>query len=100
MGIELEWFILLIVCIVGKSVFQRFEGETPLWRLIAKWFLTMGITYWLYSIAGHWGSLLFLGIFLSISITLHFVWCKWHGIHPLKATPTDKYYQLRGWHKE
>ena len=30
-------------------------------------------------------------------LTFHFVWCQRNGIHPLRATPRRRYYQLRGW---
>jgi len=30
-------------------------------------------------------------------LTVHFMWCRRHGIDPVHATPRRKYYALRGW---
>lgn len=32
-----------------------------------------------------------------ISATFHLVWRRCDGIDPLKATPSRRYYALRGW---
>jgi hypothetical protein len=100
MGLELEWFILLLICVIGKSIFNRFELETPVWRLILKWLITIAITYGLYVFGGHSWALGFIFGFLFLAISVHFLWCKYHDIHPLNATPQEKYYALRGWSSE
>ena len=33
----------------------------------------------------------------GVGLVAHFWICRRWGIHPLKATPRDKYYRLRGW---
>ena len=33
----------------------------------------------------------------AILRVFHFVWCRRHGIDPLRATPRRRYYELRGW---
>ena len=44
MGIELELLVLLVLSVVAKSVFARFEIETPAWRKILKWFVLIAVT--------------------------------------------------------
>jgi hypothetical protein len=97
MGIELEWFILLIISVVGKSVFQKFALQTPIWQQILKWVITIAITYGLYRLGGHQWALGFLFSFLGLGMALHFLWCGYHEINPWHATPKEKYYALRGW---
>ena len=96
MGIELELGALLAFAIVGQSAFARFEIETPVLRKIVKWFSLSGLTLVLYRFVGHWALLLPLALGLA-GATFHVVWCKRHGIDPLRATPSRRYYALRGW---
>jgi hypothetical protein len=96
MGVELELLLLLMLSVMGQSIFARFEIETPAWRKILKWFLVTTATLALYRAVGHWALMaLLLAAFLGT--TFHFVWCHKHGIHPLRATPHQTYYRLRGW---
>lgn len=93
---ELELVALLALCIVGPATFAVFEVETPAWRKILKWAVLCGLTLLLAQRAGHW-SLLLPGLLGVAGLTLHTVWCRRHGIHPLRATPRRRYYELRGW---
>lgn len=93
---ELELIILLIIQTTFISAFAKFEIETPLIKKLVKWFIIDGITIGLYFVAGHW-AVLFPIIALIPGTIYHFTWCKKNGIHPLKATPRKKYYELRGW---
>ena len=95
MGIELELFVLLARSVVGQSIFARFEIETPAWRKVLKWLIGGGGTLALYSIVGHW-ALLFPLLAAVVGTAFHFIWCRKHGIDPLRATPHRKYYHLRG----
>jgi hypothetical protein len=96
MGIELELGVLLAISIVGQSTFARFEIETPAWRKILKWSMMTGITIGLYAAAGHW-ALAFLALAAAAGLTVHFIWCRRHGIDAVRATPMHRYYALRGW---
>lgn len=96
MGIELEWFSLLIVHVLGSSIFGRFEVETPWWRLTLKWGIVILITYLVYRWIGHWAMLVIVLLGLAGTI-VHFTWCRKKGIDPWQATPRRKYYELRGW---
>ncbi len=95
-GIELELGVLLVMQIVGSTVFAVFEIEAARWRLILRWAVVAAGTLGLYAWVGHW-SLLFPLVMAAMGVTVHFVWCKKNGIHPLHATPRKRYYELRGW---
>jgi dolichyl-phosphate-mannose--protein O-mannosyl transferase len=96
MGIELELAVLLLISVFGQSTFARFEIEVPAWRKVLKWLTVIGVTLGLYLVIRHWALLVPLCIGAAGTI-FHFVWCRRNGIDPLRATPTRKYYQLRGW---
>lgn len=98
MGIELEWFTLLVIAISGEILFGRFEFGTALWKRFLKWGIVLSMTYGIYVVAGHW-ALAFILLLSAFGLSVHFVWCRRHGIHPLRATPRWKYYELRGWHE-
>ncbi len=95
-GIELELGILLGLLLVGPGIFAVFEVETPAWRKILKWSIVIGLTLGLYGPIGHWAAVVPVGL-AGIGSTIHWVWCRKNGIHPLRATPRRRYYQLRGW---
>ena len=97
MGIELELLVLLVISVLGQSIFARFEIETPAWRKVLKWSIVIAATLGLYLVVGHWSLILPL-VTAGGGTTFHFIWCHRHGIHPLQATPQRRYYELRGWH--
>ena len=96
MGIELELIILLLIQLTGTSLFARFEVETAAWKKISKWLIIDAITVGLFYIAGHF-ALLFPAVMLVLGLSIHFYFCRKHGIDPIKAIPRKKYYALRGW---
>lgn len=96
MGIELELGALLAFAIIGQSSFARFEIETPALRKILKWFGLSAATLVLFRYVGHWAVLLPCALGLA-GATIHFVWCRRNGIDPWRATPSRRYYALRGW---
>jgi hypothetical protein len=96
MGVELELAILIVIMILGWSFFAVFEVETPPWRKLTKWLVVAGGTVGLHALVGHWA----LAFPTAVGVTgaiFHFAWCRKHGIHPFRATPRRKYYELRGW---
>ena len=95
-GVELELVVLLLIMILGSSFFAVFEVETPPWRKVTKWLVITGGTVGLYALVGHW-ALAFPTAAALLGGTVHFVWCRRNGIHPFRATPRRKYYELRGW---
>lgn len=96
MGIEIELGALLFIQTIFISAFAKFEAETPVIRRIVKWFIIDSIAIALYFFFGNW-SMLFIVLSLVPGTIYHFNWCKKNGIHPWKATPRKKYYELRKW---
>ena len=96
MGIELELGVLLGLLLVGSEVFAPFEIGTPAWKKILKWSVVIGLTLALYGHLGHWAAVVPVGLG-GLGLAFHFVWCGKNGIHPLRATPRRRYYELRGW---
>lgn len=96
MGIELELGVLLLILLFGADIAAPFEVETPAWRKILKWSVIIAVTFALYGFIGHWALVAPVGL-ASLGLTVHFVWCRKNGIHPLRATPRRRYYELRGW---
>jgi hypothetical protein len=96
LGIELELGLLLVLQIVGSTIFAVFEIETEKWRLIFKWLIVASITVGLFFWIGHW-SLIAPILMSGLGTILHFKWCNENNIHPLHATPRRKYYELRKW---
>jgi len=95
-GVELELGVLLALVVVGEAVFGPFETETPAWKKVLKWTVVVALTTVPYRALGH----LVLAVPLvlgALGVAVHFSWCAKHGIHPLKATPRKRYYELRGW---
>jgi hypothetical protein len=93
---EIELIVLLTLQILANAFFGRFEGETPGWQKAMKWLALLGITLGLYRLVGHYSLIFPLGI-VVLALSLHFYGCKKNGIHPFKATPRRKYYEMRGW---
>ena len=96
MGIELELAVLLALVVIGTATFAIFEVETAPWRKILKWGMVIGVTLGLRLVVGHWSLLLPIGAGAAGAV-FHAVWCRRNGIHPFRATPRRRYYQLRGW---
>ncbi len=96
MGIRLELATLLTLSVLGSGFFAVFEIETSALRKVIKWLILIGTTLLLYLAAGHWSLVLPVGA-ASAGAIFHFKWCRKNGIHPLRATPRRRYYELRGW---
>ncbi len=93
---EIELGFLLALVILGTGIFARFEGETAWWRKVLKWTVLSGGTLLLARSIGHLALLLPAGLGL-LGVSFHFWWCRRNGIHPTKALPRRRYYELRGW---
>lgn len=96
MGIELELAVLLTLTTLGQVGFGQFETETSKTRRLLKWAIVDGATLGLYYAVGHW-ALLFPLVMAAAGLTFHLWWCRRNGIHPWRATPRRRYYELRGW---
>lgn len=96
MGIELELSFLLALVTLGQVGFGQFEVETSKVRRLIKWAFVYATTIGLYLVVGHW-ALAFPLVMAAIGLGFHFWWCGRNGIHPWRATPRRRYYELRGW---
>lgn len=96
MGIEVELAVLLALSVLGQSIFAAFEIETPAWRKILKWSIVVGLTLGLTPFVGHWALALPIAAGVA-GVAGHTLWCRRHGIDPLRGTPRRRYYELRGW---
>jgi hypothetical protein len=92
----LELSVLLALVTIGPAVFAVFEVESAPWRKVLKWGIVIALTLGLHRLIGHWSVLLPV-ILGAAGLTFHFYWCRRNGIHPWRATPRRRYYQLRGW---
>ena len=92
---EAELLSLFLLHTLGVAVFGKFESETPWWRPVLKWVILLGLISWGFSAIGHW-TLLIIGALGVAGLTFHFVWCRRNQIHPLRATPRKRYYELGG----
>jgi hypothetical protein len=89
--------VLFVIHLVGISVFKKFAAETAWWRMVLKWLVVGGIMYMLFTLYGIVTAIIFISSISVVGLVLHFVWCARHAIHPIKATPRKRYYELRGW---
>jgi len=96
MDLALDLSVLLAIAVLGPALFAVFEVETPAWRKILKWAAVIGLTLALRTLLGH-GALVLPALLAAGGMTAHFVWCRRHGIDPIRATPRRRYYELRGW---
>lgn len=90
------WMGLFVLCAVGTSVFDRFECETPAWKKVLRWTMAAVLSQAAASVWGYW-ALGVLAVLAVTGLTVHLTWCRRHGIHPLRATPRRRYYELRKW---
>lgn len=88
--------VLLGIQLFASTTFAKFEIETPLLRKLIKWLIIDGATIGLFYVIGYY-SILLPVVMIGIGTTYHVIWCKKNGIHPLKATPKKRYYELRCW---
>ncbi|MEK7265444.1 MAG: hypothetical protein AAB227_05015 [Pseudomonadota bacterium] len=95
-ALEATLLSMLVVAIVGQSVFAVFETETPVLRKIVKWTIVATIAAGSSFMIGYWAALVpwALGI---LGALFHVAWCARNKIDPLQATPRRRYYELRGW---
>jgi len=96
MGIELELGVLVGLVVIGTEIFAPFEVETPVWKKLVKWSFVIALTLGLYQYIGHWAAVVPVGL-AALGLSVHFIWCSRNGIHPIRATPRRRYYELRGW---
>ena len=98
------WFEVAIVSIiyaVGNMTFGHFEEQTPKWRRVGKYLLTIGIVIALSVYFGRTTAMIFLAAFFIPFLYVHAYYLpKKKGINGFTGEPKSKYYDFRKWNKD
>ncbi|MEX1238837.1 MAG: hypothetical protein WEB30_03940 [Cyclobacteriaceae bacterium] len=101
---ESLWFEVAIVSIiyaVGNMTFGHFEEQTPKWRRIGKYILTLVLIAGTSNFFGRAAAMTILALFLPPLLYIHaFYLPKKKGINGWTGEPKSKYYEFRGWDKD
>ena len=97
------WFEVAIVSIiyaVGNIVFGHFEEQTPKFRRIGKYILTLIIVCLVSVYLGRTIAMSFLAVFLIPLLYVHGYYLpRKKGINGWTGEPKSKYYEFRRWDK-
>lgn len=95
------WFEVAVVSIIyaaGNIFFGHFEEQTPKWRRLGKYVLTLVIVLALSVFVGRWASMSLLVAMLVPLLYVHGYYLpKKKGINGWTGEPKRKYYAFRGW---
>jgi hypothetical protein len=97
------WFEVAIVSIiyaVGNMVFGHFEEQTPKFRRMGKYILTLIIVCLISVYLGRTIAMSFLAVFLIPLLYVHGYYLpRKKGINGWTGEPKSKYYEFRRWDK-
>lgn len=97
------WFEVAIVSVVyaaGNILFGHFEEQTPKWRRLAKYLLSLVVVILLSIYLGRTVAMIFLASFSIPFLYVHGWYLpKKKGINGLTGEPKSRYYDFRGWDK-
>lgn len=95
------WFEVAVVSVIyatGNIFFGHFEEQTPKWRRLGKYVLTLIIVLALSVFLGRWVVMSLLGAMLVPFLYVHGYYLpKKKGINGWTGEPKRKYYAFRGW---
>ena len=98
------WFEIAIVSIIyaaGNILFGQFEEQTPKWRRIGKYILTIIIILALSFYFGRAVAIIVLGSFIFPFLYIHGYYLpKKKGINGWTGEPKSRYYDFRKWDKD
>ena len=98
------WFEIAIVSIIyalGNIMFGQFEEQTPKWRRVGKYILTVIIIIMLSIYLGRTVAMIVLGSFLLPFLYVHGYYLpKKKGINGWTGEPKGRYYEFRKWSKD
>ena len=97
------WFEIAMVSAlyaVGNILLGHFEEQTPKFKRIGKYLLTLLIIVGLSIYFGRIVAMVVLGLTLLPAVYLHTVALPRKGINGWTGEPKQKYYELRGWDKD
>lgn len=98
------WFEIAVVSIIyalGNILFGHFEEQTPKWRRVSKYLLTLVIIITLSYYFGRTTAMIVLSAFIIPFIYVHGYYLpKKKGINGFTGEPKSKYYDFRKWNKD
>lgn len=98
------WFEIALVSIIyalGNITFGHFEEQTPKWRRVSKYILTLIIITTLSIYFGRTVAMIVLGSFIFPFLYVHGYYLpKKKGINGFTGEPKSKYYDFRKWDKD
>ena len=98
------WFEVAVVSIVyalGNIVFGQFEEQTPKWRRVGKYVLTIIIITTLSVYLGRTVAMIVLGAFIFPFLYVHGYYLpKKKRINGWTGEPKGRYYEFRKWSKD
>jgi hypothetical protein len=98
------WFEIAIVSIIyalGNILMGHFEEQTPKFRRVLKYFLTVIIVSCISVYFGRTVALIFLSLFIIPLLYIHGYYLpKKKGINGWTGEPKSKYYDFRKWDKD
>jgi hypothetical protein len=98
------WFEIAIVSIIyalGNIMFGQFEEQTPKWRRVGKYILTIIIIITLSAYFGRTIAMIVLAVFILPFLYVHGYYLpKKKGINGWTGEPKGRYYEFRKWSKD
>ncbi|MGB3589433.1 MAG: hypothetical protein WBA23_23000 [Tunicatimonas sp.] len=85
---------------VGNILLGHFEEQTPKFKRIGKYLLTLLIIVGLSIYFGRIVAMVVLGLTILPAVYLHAIVLPRKGINGWTGEPKQKYYELRGWDKD
>lgn len=82
---------------LGNILFAHFEEQTPKWRRVAKFAVTIGLVVLIGQTVGRVWVYAGLGLLTLAFLYIHGFWLPSKGINGWTAEPKERYYALRGW---
>ena len=100
---ESLWFEIAIVSIIyalGNILMGHFEEQTPKFRRVSKYLLTILVVCFFSVYFGRTTAMIFLSLFIIPLLYIHgFYLPKKKGINGWTGEPKSKYYEFREWDK-
>jgi hypothetical protein len=98
------WFEIAIVSIIyalGNILMGHFEEQTPKWRRVGKYVLTLIIVSVVSIYFGRTAAMALLAVFVFPLLYIHgYFLPRKKGINGWTGEPKSKYYDLRKWNKD
>ena len=83
--------LIILLLVVGKFVFWRFDPRQPLWRRILKVVVTLPITAAVSRYLGTVGVIVWFKLVILIIVCNQGIWLLRHGVNGWTAKPASDY---------